>query len=213
MHCGDHIMQRTLKENGVRDFKVDGEIAPINCSGCIEGKMHRRPHKASHHSNQQFGSRKLACVSLDLLHLPVPSLNGAKYFLGISVLSANGFKIGYPCKLKSEVSEKLKFVKAYLENLTGEKISMWRMDKGGENVTSEFKELCLEAGIIISETGTEEHQSNGEIENYWRICMNNWRAHQISTQCDIGLWADGLCYQTYIYNRLVHNSHSITPYE
>ena len=145
--------------------------------------------------------------------MPVSSMNGAKYVIGITVISANGFKICYPCHSKSEMSSKLKFAKKYLENLTGEKIAEIVADKGGENMAKEIKDICLDAGIVLSKTGTEEHQSNGQIESWWRVALDCWRSHQIATNCSINLWADGLCYMAYVYNRLVHEGHSKTPYE
>jgi hypothetical protein len=214
MHAGHSIVKRTLESGAVRGFKVEGGIPEDQvCVSCVQGKMHRRTHSHSHMSLENLTAPKLSCVSLDLLHMPLPSLGGAIYFLGITVNSANGFKIGYACKRKSEVKDKLVFAKQYLENLAGEKISMWRFDKGGENRPAEFLQICYESGIVISETGTEEHESNGQIENWWRHAMDNWRSHQIATDCNMNLWADGLCYQAYIYNRLVHAGHSVTPFQ
>jgi hypothetical protein len=103
MHYGFPIIKRTLESEAVRGLHITGSL-PTNfhCRGCIEGKMHRRPHPSSSLSEENLFQSKLSCVSVDLLHLPLKSIGGASYFLGISVNSANGFKIGYPLKLKGE---------------------------------------------------------------------------------------------------------------
>ena len=214
MHYGHKILRNTYNSGAVRGFKVPGKSRKSKkCDSCIQGKMQRMHHPPSRFATENLFGRKLSCVSLDILYMPVPSLSGSKYVLGISVVSANGFKLCYPCKSKSEVVSKLSFATKYLENITGEKITMWRLDKGGENRSKKFWEICLQAGVIVSETGTEEHESNGQIENWWKIALNNWRSHQIATNCDKRLWADGMCYMAYIHNRLVHHRQSKTPYE
>ena len=214
MHHGFTTLKHTKDSGAVRGLDIIGNIPPsLSCNGCIQGKMHRLPHPPSRYSTENLKGMKLSRIAIDILHMPLPSLNGAKYAIGITVVSANGFKICYPCKLQSEMVTKLKFMKSYLENLTGEKISEIVVDQGGENLALEVKEICLEAGIILSKTGTEEHQSNGQIENWWRVTLDCWRSHQITIGCNPNLWADGLCYLAYIHNRLVHAGHSITPYE
>ena len=214
MHHGDPIIKHTLESGAVNGFHLVGPIPPtLNCLDCIQGKMHRLPHPPSKFRGENLLGGKLSRVAVDILYMPEPSLNGARYVLGVTVVSANGFKICYPCKQKSEILAKLKFMKSYLENVTNEKISELVADQGGENMSEEVKDICLEAGIVLSKTGTEEHESNGQIENWWRVALDCWRSHQISTNCSSRLWADGLCYLAYIHNQLVHSQHSKTPYE
>ena len=211
MHHGLPILKRTLESGAVKGFELVGNFPPtLNCTDCIQGKMHRLPHPPSKYSRENLKGTKLSRIAIDILYMPEPSLNRASYVIGITIVSANGFKICYPCKYKSEMVSKLKFMKSYLENLTGEKISEIVADQAGENMSQEMKNMCLEAGIVLSRTGTEEHESNGQIENWWRVALDCWRSHQISTGCNI-LWADGLCYMAYIHNCLVHSQHPITP--
>ena len=87
------------------------------------------------------------------------------------------------------------------------------MDKGGENGTWMLKEACEEEGIMITYTGTEAHQQNGEQERWFRSAFDCIRAHQIATKAPINLWADGMANCVYVYNRMVHGSHNRTPYE
>ena len=214
MHYGVPTLKNTLDLEAVRGLDVTGPLPPaLHCHNCIQGKMHRLPHPPSRYGVENLKGGKLSRIAVDILYMPIPSMSGAKYVVGVTVVSANGFKLCYPCHSKSEMVSKLRFAKKYLENLTGEKIAEIVADKGGENISKEVLDICLEAGIILSKTGTEEHQSNGQIESWWRVALDCWRSHQIASGCPMNLWADGLCYLAYIYNRLVHKGHSKTPYE
>jgi len=214
MHYGYPTLKNTLDSGAVRGMDVIGSLPPnLHCHDCIQGKMHRLPHPPSRFGVENLKGGKLSRIAVDILHMPVPSMNGAQYVVGVTVVSANGFKICYPCRHKSEMASKLRFMKKYLENLTGEKVSEIVADKAGENISKEVTEICLDAGIVLSKTGTEEHQSNGQIENWWRVALDCWRSHHLATGCQMNLWADGLCYMAYIFNRLVHEGHSKTPYE
>ena len=184
MHHGDPIIKQTLESGAVNGFQLVGKVpSTLNCLDCIQGKMHRLPHPPSKFNGENLSGGKLSRVAVDILYMPELSLNGARYVVGVTVVSANGFKICYPCKQKSEILTKLKFMKSYLENITNERISELVADQGGENMSQEIKDICLEAGIVLSKTGTEEHESNGQIENWWRVTLDCWRSHQISTNC------------------------------
>jgi hypothetical protein len=215
MHVGSQTMRGSLPK--VRGFHVNGRIPPDDqcvCAPCIIGKMHRRFHPPTTRPKEDAASPKLAEVSLDILVVPTPSFGGATYLLGLSVNSAKGAKICYPCRTKSEVVTHLKFAKQYLERITNECIGCWKMDQAGENSKSrEMRSWCLEAGIVILETGTEEHQSNSEIEGYWRTLCDQVRSHLADTNQDQRLWAEMMCMATEIYNSLVHAGYTKSPFE
>jgi hypothetical protein len=110
--------------------------------------------------------------------------------------------------------EYLRFAKQYLENLTSERVATWKLDQAGENAKSrEFQQWCKEAGIVILETGVEEHESNGTIEGYWRIVTEQVRAQIISSAHDPRFWADIFCLHSEVYNSTVHAGHTKTPFE
>jgi hypothetical protein len=50
-------------------------------------------------------------------------------------------------KEKDEAFEKFKIFKAVTENQTGKKLKVVRSNKGGEFMSSEFKEFCDKPGI------------------------------------------------------------------
>src|SRR5947208_10305362 len=57
------------------------------------------------------------------------------------------FKAVYLLKQKSETFAAFKQFKAWAENITGQRLGSLRNDKGGEYMSREFEDFCIDHGI------------------------------------------------------------------
>ena len=67
-------------------------------------------------------------------------------------------------KEKDEAFEKFKIFKALTENQTGNMLKAVRSDRGGEFMSSDFKELCDKHGMKREYTILITPQQNGVVE-------------------------------------------------
>jgi len=67
-------------------------------------------------------------------------------------------------KEKDEAFEKFKIVKALTENQTGNRLKVVRSKKGGEFMSSDFKDLCDKHGIKIEYTIPGTPRKNGVVK-------------------------------------------------
>jgi transposase InsO family protein len=67
-------------------------------------------------------------------------------------------------KEKTEAFEKFKIFKALIENQTGNRLKAVRSDRGGEFMSSDFKEFCDKHGIRREYTIPGTPQQNGVVE-------------------------------------------------
>ena len=113
------------------------------CEHCLYGKQNRVKFPS--------GATRAKGI-LELIHsdvfgpVPVPSLGGAIYYVSfIDDFSRNTSL--YFLKKKSEVFSKFKEYKALVENQTGKKIKVLRIDNGGELCEKEFEKFYKECSI------------------------------------------------------------------
>ena len=142
---------------GISDIKSSKEI----CKGCIVSKHHE-------HKLDRGKSRRAYCI-LRLIHsdiigmIPNTSMNGLRYVLAvIDYLSI--FTWVYFLKKKSQVFEKFKDLKAFVEIATRRKIKSLRSDNGGEYTKSELLYICVENGINIQHIVPYTPQQNSVVE-------------------------------------------------
>jgi transposase InsO family protein len=79
-------------------------------------------------------------------------------------------------KEKDEAFEKFKTFKALIENQTGKRLKAVRSYKGGEFMSSDFKELCDKHGIKREYTILRTPQQNGVVERQNRIVQQMARS-------------------------------------
>ena len=73
-------------------------------------------------------------------------------------------KVVYVLRLKSDAFEAFKRYKAYVENLTGERILALQDDKCGEYMSNAWDLFCLEHGITRRHIARNRPKQNGVAE-------------------------------------------------
>jgi transposase InsO family protein len=79
-------------------------------------------------------------------------------------------------KEKAKAFEKFKIFKALTETQTGKRLKEVRSDRGGEFMSSDFKELCDKHGIKREYTIPRTPQQNGVVERKKRTVQEMVRS-------------------------------------
>lgn len=133
-------------ENGYRRFcywfsNTDPDVYPFK--GCALGKSHRRPFSSGRHRAVRVG---------ELIHSDVcgpmstSSFNGYRYYIQFQD-DYSGFRVIDFIKQKSEVFQCFRLYVARLRTGTGQHVSTFRIDNGGEYISTEFDAYLAEYGI------------------------------------------------------------------
>ena len=137
-------LKKLKEDNLVCDFEMDKNSSLEFCKRCIFGKQHRDKFP------KDGGTR--ATHILELVHSDVngpmktPKHGGAKYFvLFIDDFTKKTFV--YFLTQNSQVFEKFKEFKAFVENETGCQIKTLRSDNGREYTSRAFSDFCRQHGI------------------------------------------------------------------
>ncbi|KAB2628692.1 hypothetical protein D8674_033487 [Pyrus ussuriensis x Pyrus communis] len=138
VHEGFYPLQAHLAHSGSNSVS-------FFCTDCAIGKNHKLPFSSS---------TSRASASLELIHCdvwgpaPVVSVSGFKYYV-LFVDEFTKYTWLFPLKAKSEVYSVFVSFKAYVENLVGNRIKIFRSDSGGEFTGSVFNSfLATHDGTI-----------------------------------------------------------------
>jgi hypothetical protein len=137
-----------LLENGVEHQGV--------CRGCALGNN----AKASFWS----GDNRSKGI-LDLVHsnvcgpMPIPSSSGYLYY--VTFIDDYSRTWIFFMKTKDEVFSRFREFMSLVENQTGKKIKLLRLDNRGEYTSNNFRDFCKEAGIKREMTKPFNPQHNG----------------------------------------------------
>ena len=144
-HLNKGDIHKLLTKELVTGITVNSKSSmdPI-CEPCLAGKQHRIPvpkialHRSSH--------------PLQLVHsdvhgpLPVQSRHHARYWITF-IDDYSRYWVVYPLKQKSGAFSAFKSFVALAENQLNCKVKAIRDDKGGEYVSTEWKDFCTTRGI------------------------------------------------------------------
>jgi hypothetical protein len=117
-------------------------------------------------------------------------------------------------KEKAEAFEKFKIFKALTENQTGKRLKAVRSDRGGEFMSSDFKELCDKHGIKREYTIPRTPQQNGVVERQNRTVQQMARSMMNEKNIGQTYWVEAIHTIVHILNKAHLRPHSDkTPYE
>ena len=168
------------------------------CEGCVEGKLHRLPFPRGESTR---ASSLLEIVHSDLCGpMRSESLGGARYVL--TFIDDKSRKVFcYFLKSKSEVLERFKNFKAFVENDVGKRIKVLRSDNGGEYCSLEFKSFCESHGILHQKSAPYTPQQNGVAERMNRTLVESARCMIHAKDLPYKFWAEAVATACYVRNR------------
>ena len=125
------------------------------CDACQFGKMHRKPFSSS---SVTRAINKLELVHTDLCGpMSVPSLSQNTYFI-MFIDDLTRMNWVYFLSSKAQTFGVFKRFKAVVENESGCKLKMLRLDNGKEYTSNKFNDFCEEMGIKHQLTVSYTHQ-------------------------------------------------------
>jgi transposase InsO family protein len=110
----------------------------------------------------------------------------------------------YFLKAKDEVFNNFQELKALVENISGRKIKILRLDNGGEYTSNEFKDFCRETGIKRELKTPYNPQQNGVAERKNKSIVEAAKAMIHDQNLPMHLWSEESNTFVYVYNRSHH---------
>lgn len=210
---------QSLQKSGIRDhlhFRALSSIGKIVkglpnlksehlgvCKGCAPGKNTKQSFPKSVHKSKAI----LELIHTDLCGpMFVPSLNGCLYYvIFIDDYSRRTWMYFLKQKESSEVLSKFKEFKALVENQSGKKIEVLRLDNGGEYISEIFKDFCITVGIMREFFVPLNPQQNGVAEHKNRSIVESAKAMMHDQNLHTSFWAETSNTAVYIQNRCPHS--------
>jgi transposase InsO family protein len=104
-------------------------------------------------------------------------------------------------KEKNEAFWKFKTFKALTENQTGKRLKEVRSDRGGQFMSSDFKELCDKHGIKREYTIPRTPQQNGVVERQNRTVEKMARSMMNEKNIGQTYWVEGIHTIVHVHNK------------
>lgn len=212
-------LNKTMLLNLSEKHIVDGLPSLENkdfgfCEPCVKGKMSKLPYPSVLYPKSR---RPLELIHSDVCGPITPgTADGDKYFVTF-IDDFTHFVTVYLIKCKSEVFKCFKQYKAAAEVQFNNKISLLRMDNGGEYTSNEFRTFCSTNGIKMEYTVPYNPQQNGVSERFNRTLLDKARTMIADSTLPKFIWGEAVRTAAYIINRTpsksIHAGKFITPAE
>ena len=195
-HHQQGLQQLTEKGLALDVPKLNDRISIYKA--CQFGKQNRKPFpKATWRA-----SRKLQLIHTDVARLQrTPSLKGNLYYI-IFVDDFTEMCWIFFFKYKSEVAEIFWKFKVKVENESGLKIQILRLDNGKEYMSEKFNLFCEDSGIEHQLTTPYTPQQNGVSERRNRYILEMTRCMLYEKNLPKKFWAEAASTYVFLQNRL-----------
>ena len=198
-HLGGENLKKLVSKEMVNGLQTRGTFNPSNdiCEGCMKGRQTREVFPSAEHRGRQL---------LELVHSDVcgpinpKSLGGNRYYLTfVDDYSRKSWV--YLLKEKREVLKYFKLWKAVAEKQSEKKLKIFRTDRGGEYLSTEFKTFLSEEGIVHQTTTAGTPQQNGVAERLNRTLQEKARSMMVSSGVSGRFWGEAVMCACYLRNR------------
>ncbi|KAI5115735.1 hypothetical protein M0805_005325 [Coniferiporia weirii] len=208
-HLNHSSVKKLIQGKLVDGVQLDSTASPDPiCEPCIAGKQ-------THADVPKSVSSRRSNL-LELVHgpLPVHSREGHYQYWITFICDASQWWSLIPLQKKSDAFAAFKQFKAYAENQTGCKIKAIRDDKGGEYMSKEWENLCIDEGIKREHTLQAEPHQNGVAERANQSISQSITA-MISEAClPSHFWMDAVAAYVHVRNRSPTSAvKDATPFE
>jgi transposase InsO family protein/DNA-binding transcriptional MerR regulator len=156
----DHLIKLKNLE-AVKDLPRISKPQDYVCKPCQVGKLTRTHFKSKSSTSTE---KPLQLVHMDLCGPSRQEGTGKENYFMLIIDDYSRLTWVVFLKEKAEAFEKFKIFKALTENQTCNRLKAVRSDRGGEFMSSDFKELCDKHGIKREYTIPGTPQQNGKVE-------------------------------------------------
>lgn len=196
-HLNEKDLKDVIKAGNVQGVKANLKENLETCEVCIKGKQSQKPFQMSSSRSTEV----LQLVHSDVCGpMRVNSNGGSRYFLTFIDDYSKWCEL-YTLKNKSEVFEKFKEYKNYVERRTGKKLKTLKSDNGTEYTSKEFNKYLVDAGIKHEYSVEYTPQQNGTAERKNRTLVEMARCMLIQASLPPCYWAEAVNTANYVRNR------------
>ena len=198
-HLGGENLKKLVNKEMVKGLQPRAGFSPSGeiCEGCMKGRQTREVFPDAEHRGRQH---------LELVHSDVcgpinpKSLGGNRYYLTfVDDFSRKSWV--YLLREKSEVLKYFKKWKVMAEKQSEKKLKIFRTDRGGEYLSTEFKNFLSEQGIVHQVTMAGTPQQNGVAERLNRTLQEKARSMMVSSGMNGKFWGEAVMSACYLRNR------------
>lgn len=211
-HLNKQQMMEIIQKDMAMGISLSKQGTVSMCEGCIKGKMNRQPFKSV---GEIRSKRPLELVHTDVCGpMRTESIGGSRYFVTFTD-DCTRLCVVHFVRQKSDVLNKFKEYKAYVENKTGYKIGALRCDNGGEYMSNAFGSYLKEHGITREVTTPYSPEQNGVAERMNRTLIESAKAMLFHSGMSNMFWAEAVATAAYVRNRRPTRAikDKVTPYE
>lgn len=206
-------LKRFEMVENVNQIKHVNPVHNALCEACIYGKQSRLPFSKS--KSKDHVKRPLFIVHSDVCGpISPPTIDNKNYFVTF-IDDFTHYTVTYLLKFKSEVLKVFKDFVAKSEAHFNNKIVYLYCDNGGEYLSNEFREYCVQKGITFHLTVPHTPQQNGVAERMNRTITEKARTMIFTSGLEKLFWGEAVLTATYLINILPTAALHInkTPYE
>jgi transposase InsO family protein len=206
----DHLIKLKNLE-AVKDLPRISKPQDSVCKPCQVGKLTRTQFKSKSSTSTE---KPLQLVHMDLCGPSRQEGTGKENYFMLIIDDYSRLTWVSFLKEKAEAFEKFKIFKALTENQTGNRLKVVRSDRGGEFMSSDFKEFCDKHGIKREYTIPGTPQQNGVVERQNRTVQQMARSMMNEKNIGQTYWVEAIHTTIHILNKSHLRPHSDkTPYE
>ena len=176
--------------------------ATNSCEICPLAKMRGRPHlRAEIDAPIKRTIQPFKYVHIDIMTWGNPSYGGNKYSLHIVDDATNAYQ-SLPLKLKSDLPNALDTFHRRRVRPYGLKIDDIKLDRGGEQRSVEFEQLCARNSILPHYTSPGDSRANGKAERANLTISTDVLALRLQGQFSRKAWGELSRTATLLHNHL-----------
>lgn len=183
------------------------------CEACIFGKQVKLPFSKS--KTKTHVTRPLFIIHSDVCGPITPTTVDNKNYFVTFIDENTHYTVTYLLEFKNEVLKMFKDFVAKAESHFNLKLVHLYCDNGGEYLSNDFKEYCVEKGITFHLTIPHTPQQNGVAERMNRTITEKARTMIFTSELEKSFWGEAVLTATYLINILPTTALHInkTPYE
>lgn len=214
-HIGKQKFLQLKHKQMVDDIKLIEKVYLQEkiCEACIYGKQARLPFAKA--KGKSYVKRPLFIIYSDVCGPITPTTYDKKNYLVVFIDDYTHYTVTYLISYKSEVFTAFKDFVAKSQVHFNLKIVYLYCDNGGEYLSKEFKNFCVQKGISYHLTVPYTPQQNSGSERKIRTITEKGRSMISGADMDKCFWGEAVLTATYIINRSPTKALMVnkTPYE
>ena len=197
--------------NAVDGLTLDDSHSSSSCAVCARANIKRSPfpHKSLHPA-----TRLLQRIHCDICGPLPPSFNGYRYFI-LFIDCYSRYISLYLIKSRDEAYLHFSTFRSLVENFSGQRITILRVDNAPELIRGKLEEICKSSGITYEKTVPDTPNQNSVAERCNLTLASMARAMLFDAKLSDWYWPFAVHAAVHIKNRVPHSNlpPNKTPFE